>query len=99
MTEIADEGKVLFISQFARQSKEHRARRLRVDARFRCVHRVPKRLRVGIRFWREEVKMMADRKDAWETLRDVENAPAEPDQFPDPDGRRGEPIALRPTAK
>lgn len=56
-------------------------------------------LLVGIRFWREEVKMMADRKDAWETLRDVENAPAEPDQFPDPDGRRGEPIALRPTAK
>ena len=43
--------------------------------------------------------MMVDRKDAWETLRDVENAPAEPDQFPDPDGRRGEPIALRPTAK
>lgn len=56
-------------------------------------------LLVGIRFWREEVKMMADRKDAWETLRDVENAPAEPDPFPDPDGRRGEPIALRPTAK
>ncbi len=56
-------------------------------------------LLVGIRFWREEVKMMVDRKDAWETLRDVENAPAEPDPFPDPDGRRGEPIALRPTAK
>lgn len=36
--------------------------------------------------------MMADRKDAWETLRDVENASAELDQFPDPDGRRGEPI-------
>ena len=49
-------------------------------------------LLVGIRFWREEVKMMAYRKDAWETLRDVENASAELDQFPDPDGRRGEPI-------
>ena len=49
LTEIADEGEVLLVSQFARQGKEHRARRLRVDACFRCVHRVPKRLRVGIR--------------------------------------------------
>ena len=56
-------------------------------------------LLVSIRFWREEVKMMTDRKDAWETLRDVENAPAESDPFPDPEGRRGEPIALRPAAK
>ena len=54
LTEIADEGEVLFISQFARQSKEHRARRLRIDARFRCVHRVPEHLRVGIRFRRVE---------------------------------------------
>ena len=52
LTEIADEGEVLLVSQFARQSKEHRTRRLRVDTRFRCVHRVPKRLRIGIRFWR-----------------------------------------------
>ena len=49
LTEIADEGKVLLVSQFARQSKEHRTRRLRVDACFRCVHCVPERLRVGIR--------------------------------------------------
>ena len=52
LTEIADEGKVLLVSQFARQGKEHRARRLRVDTRFRCVHRVPERLRIGIRFRR-----------------------------------------------
>jgi len=49
LTEIADEGKVLLISQFTRQSKEHRTRRLRVGACFRCVHCVPKRLRIGIR--------------------------------------------------
>ena len=49
LTEIADEGKVLLVSQFARQGKEHRTRRLRVDTRFRCVHRVPKRLWIGIR--------------------------------------------------
>ena len=52
LTEIADEGKVLLISQFTRQSKEHRTRRLRVDACFRCVHCVPECLRVGIRFRR-----------------------------------------------
>ena len=49
LTEIADEGKVLLVSQFARQGKEHRACRLRVDARFCCVYRVPERLRIGIR--------------------------------------------------
>ena len=49
LTEIADEGKVLLVSQFARQGKEHRTRRLRVDARFCCVYRVPERLRIGIR--------------------------------------------------
>ena len=32
LTEIADKGEVLLVSQFARQSKEYRARRLRIDA-------------------------------------------------------------------
>ena len=47
LTEIADKGEVLLVSQFARQSKEYRARRLRIDACFRCVHRVPERLRTA----------------------------------------------------
>ena len=68
LTEIADEGEVLLVSQFVRQGKEHRACRLRIDARFRCFHRVPERLRIGIRprrvGWQHDFDLLYTRRAA-----------------------------------